>query len=88
MSDKNDKQDMDVGVQPLDEILTGLELSNSDLVAISKEHLTHKQLKKARAGRRVSRNIQSKVLNCINCVLEEGETPYTLDHLFNYKGKA
>lgn len=78
---------MDVGVQPLDEILNQLKLANPDLVGISTEHLTHKQVKKARSGRRVSRNIQSKILKCINQVLEEGETPYALDQLFNYKGK-
>ncbi|MFC1467466.1 hypothetical protein ACFLQY_02075 [Verrucomicrobiota bacterium] len=81
----SDKKEMDVGVQPVDAILNELELSNSDLVAISTEHLTHKQLKKARSGRRVSRNIQAKILKAINCVLEEGEEPYTLEHLFNYK---
>jgi hypothetical protein len=82
----SEKKEMDVGVQPLDAVLNELELKNPDVVSISSEHLTHKQMQKARSGRRVSRNIQMKILRAINAVLEEGEKPYGLKHLFNYKG--
>ena len=81
----SEKKEMDVGVQPVDEVLKQLELSNPDVVSISCEHLTHKQMQKSRMGRRVTRNIQMKILRAINSVLEEGETPYTLKQLFNYK---
>ncbi len=85
MTEEMDKKEMDVGVQPLDAILTEIGLKNSDVVGISLEQLTHKQVKKARAGRRVSKNIQLKILNAINSVLEDGEELYKLNNLFNYK---
>ena len=45
MTESSDKKEMDVGVQPLDVILTEIGL-NSDVVGISLDQLTHKQVKK------------------------------------------
>ena len=80
---KNDEEKRDLGVQPLDKFLTELGFGNSDLVAASTEQLTHKQVQKSRKGRRVTPNIQSKVLNAVNA-LAGGEKNYKMGDLFNY----
>ncbi len=56
----------DLGPQPLDAILDEIGLSNHQLVALSTEQLTHKQVQKARKGRRISVNIQRKILRALN----------------------
>ena len=56
----------DLGPQPLDAILEEIVLSNHQLVALSNEQLTHKQVQKARKGRRISVNIQRKILKALN----------------------
>ena len=56
----------DLGPQPLDVILDEIGLSNHQLVALSTEQLTHKQVQKARKGRRISVNIQRKILKALN----------------------
>lgn len=56
----------DLGPQPLDAILDEIGLSNHQLVALSAEQLTHKQVQKARKGRRISVNIQRKILRALN----------------------
>jgi len=56
----------DLGPQPLDVILDEIGLSNHQLVALSTEQLTHKQVQKARKGRRISVNIQRKILRALN----------------------
>ena len=58
MSDK----ELELGVQPLDAIMDELELKNHDLVEASTDGLTHKQVNKGRKGRRLSRNIQNKIV--------------------------
>ena len=72
----------DLGPQPLGEILTKLELSNSDVVAASTEQLTHKQVQKAIKGRRISKNIQQKIVKALNAV--NAELKYSKKDLFNY----
>ena len=46
------------GPQPLDEVMKGCSLKNDDLVQASREQLTHKQVQKARQGRRITPNIK------------------------------
>lgn len=62
---EEEKINRNMGVQPLVKVLEQLSLSNSDLVAASTEQLTHKQVQKAGKGRRVSKNIQTKILNAL-----------------------
>jgi len=72
-----------LGKQPLDEVMTNLELKAEDLVKCSTEQLTFKQVKKAREGIRVTSNIRQKIRNALNgCV---GEEKFTLKDLFSYK---
>jgi hypothetical protein len=70
------------GVQPLDALLNRLGLKNADLVAASTEFLTHKQVNKARKGRRLTVNVQLKILNALNKL--SGEKKYRREDLFTY----
>lgn len=70
------------GSQPLDQILTELNLTNPDLVKTSTEQLTHKQVQKARKGRRVSANIQGKICRALNST--QSAKTFTEGDLFNY----
>ncbi len=77
----NDKL-LELGPQPLDQIMEDCGLKNHDLVAASKNGLTHKQVQKGRKGRRLTRNIQDKIAAAL-CV-STGK-PYRPDQLFNYR---
>jgi hypothetical protein len=97
-----ESQQRDLGVQPLDTLLDEIGLSNHELVAFSTDQLTHKQVQKARKGRRITVNIQRKILTALNVFRsrqkpvettgEEGAVevvapkPYVLTDLFNYRG--
>lgn len=72
------------GPQPLDELLTRRSISNRDLVAASSEQITHKMVTRGRKGRLLTRNVQRKLLNALNNLSDE---PYSLEDLFNYRGK-
>ncbi len=77
---------MDVGVQPLDAIMTAKEIRNHDLVAaLPPGTLTHKQVQKARKGRRLTANVQEKVLSALNAYA--APESYRREELFNYAGK-
>ncbi len=53
-------QSINYGTQPLDKIMEERGLKNHDLVAVSKDGLTHKQVQKGRKGRRLTRLAVSK----------------------------
>jgi hypothetical protein len=76
----------DHGPQPIDTLMETLGLANHELVAASTEQLTHKQVQKARKGRRVTRNIQTKIKNALERLLSDQgeERRFALDELFNY----
>lgn len=77
----------DLGVQPLDALLGALDLANHELVAASTEQLTHKQVQKARKGRRVTANIRKKISNALEQALRKRgvERSFAPDELFNYR---
>lgn len=87
MPEKNDNaESRNLGLQPLDSLLDSLGLHNRDLVEASTEQLTHKQVQKARKGRKVTANIQHKILNALRIAVEkDGAQAYQLSDLFNYK---
>ncbi len=72
---------LDNGVQPLDKIMDELGLKNHDLVAVSTDGLTHKQVKKGRKGRRLTRNLRDKI--CVSLSSATGKK-YACSDLFNY----
>ena len=50
----NNKMKMEAGQQPLDRYMNEADLKNNDLVNCSEARLTHKQVSKARKGRRIT----------------------------------
>lgn len=74
--------EMEMGVQPLEAIMARLTLKNADLVKASTEMLTHKMVKKGRLGRRLTLNVQLKILNALNNV--KPDEHFVLSDIFNY----
>ncbi len=72
---------LELGVQPLDAVMEEHGLKNHDLVAASTEGLTHKQVQKGRKGRRLTRNIQDKIVAALSVAADK---PYVRADLFNY----
>lgn len=77
---------MELGTQPLDAVMVEMNLSNHDLVAASKQQLTHKTVGKARKGRQLTKRSQRKVIDAVNAV-RGGRSPYQLEDLFSYRGR-
>lgn len=75
-------QSIECGVQPLDAIIEEKGLKNHDIVAASKDGLTHKQVQKGRKGRRLTRNVKEKIATALSATTGEEYTPA---QLFNYR---
>ena len=71
----------DLGEQPLAHILTELGLKSHDLVATSTEQITHKMVVRGCKGRRLTKNVQGKLLRALNTAAGKS---YTLNQLFSY----
>jgi hypothetical protein len=69
------------GEQPIAAILSERGLKPHDLVEASPEPITHKMVSKACKGRRLTPNVQGKVLRALNAATGEA---FELSHLFNY----
>jgi hypothetical protein len=81
-----EENSMNVGVQPLDAIMTEKEIRNHDLVAaMPPGYINHKQVQKARKGRRLTPNLQNKVVEAFNAYAAPDK--YDLEDLFNYRGR-
>ncbi len=77
---------MNVGVQPVEAIMAGKEIKNHDLVAaMPPGFINHKQVQKARKGRRLTIHMQEKILEALNtfCAPESFE----FKELYTYRGK-
>ena len=82
----NEEISMDVGVQPLDAIMTEKGIKNHDLVAaVAPGFINHKQVQKARKGRRLTVHMQEKIVEALNAYC--GEESYAFDAVFTYRGK-
>ena len=90
--DKQEINEREYGIQRLDALLHGWGLNNHDLVTEAgvEAQLTHKQVQRARTGRKLTLNMMKKVTEALNAavaqrVLEEAE-PYAYQHrdLFSY----
>ena len=77
----DDEIERDLGPQPIVALLAELSLKSTDLVAASGEHITHKMVARACKGRRLTPNVQAKVLRALNAA---SGRQYTLAALFNY----
>lgn len=86
MTAPNPRDDMkeikDLGVQPLDALMTKHGLTNHLLVANSTEQLSHKVVQKARKGRRLTSKAKTKILNALHVALPEQKFAHR--DLFNY----
>ena len=82
----------DFGDQPIGVILEGWNLTNHQVVEISPEQLTHKQVQRARTGRKLTLKMKQKLARSVNFAVwgrltnEEREafTEYFPKHLFSY----
>ena len=72
----------DLGEQPMAKIMAIHKLKAQDLVASSTEQITHKMVSRAVKGRRLTLNVQLKILSTLNAVTGEQNQ---LTDLFNYK---
>ena len=78
------EENVEMGVQPISDIMQKKGLSAHDLVAASLSsgrQMTHKMVSRAVKGRRLTRNTKAIVQNALN--LATGES-YQLSDLFNY----
>lgn len=71
----------DLGEQPLVGVMADCGLSVHDVVAASSEQITHKMVSRGRKGRRLTRNVQFKILRAVN---KASGREYSLGELFNY----
>jgi hypothetical protein len=82
----------DFGPQPLAVLLDYCGLSHHDLVSVSPEQLTHKQVQRAAQGRKLTLKMKQKVSRTVNFAIwgrltdeeREGFEEYFPKHLFNY----
>lgn len=85
-------QDHNYGAQPLDTLMITHHLENTDLVNVSLEQLTHKQVQRARKGRQLTLKMMQKVARAFNVALFNKISPeqkeiyneYIHKHLFTY----
>lgn len=75
------EQERDLGEQPLARLIEELGLKPHDLVAASTEQITHKMVSRGSKGRRLTRNVQGKLLRALNKA--SGKT-FVLADLFAY----
>ncbi|MDP2653907.1 MAG: hypothetical protein Q8Q08_07745 [Candidatus Omnitrophota bacterium] len=74
--------DRELGPQPLDGLMTRLGISNADLVKVSTSQLTHKMVQKGRKGRKLTSNVQIKILEALHTLCPDQK--FMLRDLFNY----
>ena len=73
--------DRDLGEQPLARLLAKRNLKSHDLVAASTEQITHKMVARACKGRRLTPNVQGKILRAYQAA---GDPAARLSDLFTY----
>ncbi len=76
------EKERELGVQPLDKIMEEQGLKNHDLVEASTNGLTHKQVNKGRKGRRLTRNIQDKIVAALSAAADK---EFCAGDLFTYR---
>jgi hypothetical protein len=76
----------DMGVQPIDAVMTEHALKNHDVMQMNRGGLTHKNVAKARKGRRLTPKIKVRVTEALNAALKlRGiEKQFVPKDLFNY----
>lgn len=77
----NDTIERNLGAQPIALIMANHNLKAGDLVAAATEPITYKMVTRACKGRRLTRNVQFKLVNALN---KAAGKEYSLKELFNY----
>lgn len=77
----NADNERNLGEQPIAGIMTEHGLKPHALVVASTEKITHKMVSRACKGRRLTPNVQCKVLNALNKATGKN---YSLEDIFNY----
>ena len=81
MFGENEGVERDLGEQPIARLLAALGLTAHDLVAASREQLTHKMVRRACKGRRLTPKVQLKLRDALNA---RTAGSYELADLFDY----
>ena len=81
-SGSDDAIERDMGEQPLARLMAERGLAPSDLVGASEEQLTHKMVKRAMKGRRLTANVMGKVERAFARATADDPTD---ERLFDYK---
>lgn len=76
-----DDVERDLGEQPLSRLMADKGLKSHDLVAASTEQITHKMVQRGCKGRRLTRNVQGKLLRAFDKATSE---VHKLSDLFTY----
>ncbi len=92
MQETTTGSELNHGEQPLNAIMQRWSVSNHDLVDISTEQLTHKQVQRARQGRQLTLKMMQKVARALNVSIwtrlpasvKDQYFEYLHKHLFNY----
>jgi hypothetical protein len=76
----------EMGVQPIDAVMTEHGLKNHDVMDMNRGGLTHKNVSKARKGRRLTPKIKVRVVTALNAALKKRgvEKQFVPKDLFNY----
>ena len=75
------------GEQPLEELMKRWHLTNHDLVAISTEQLTHKQVQTARHVWQLTLNMMLKEFLALNVAICDTLSPVQKEQYFEYMHK-
>lgn len=70
-----------LGPQPIAALMGRHGLRPHDIVAASSEQITHKMVSRACKGRKLTRNVQFKILRAFNAATQQ---EYALKDLFTY----
>ena len=81
MTDPSDTGERNLGEQPITGLMAEHDLAPHDLVAASTEQITHKMIRRAMKGRRLTPNVMSKIHRALNGATQRS---YELAELFNY----
>jgi len=73
--------ELNLGPQPISQLMDQHGLTNHDVVAASPTPMTHKMVSRAIKGRKLTPHSQFKVLDAFNLA---AKSEYTLQDLFNY----
>jgi len=91
------QEEREFGPQPLEELLKSWGFTHHDLVEVSPEQLTHKQVQRACSGRKLTLKMKQKLARTLNFAVwgrltddeRKGYFEYFPKHLFSYdKGWA